>query len=96
MGPNIQKPNEVEESDEDSLPSDDSDSEGSTKKRDYQLALIRRFEFSSKLQRMSVIVKNLANNSFRTYVKGSPEMIRELCNPTTLPNNFEEILEIYT
>jgi magnesium-transporting ATPase (P-type) len=25
----------------------------------YQIALIRRFDFSSKLQRMSVIVRNL-------------------------------------
>lgn len=81
----------------DSLPSDNEDSfDDEPKFRDYQLALIRRFEFSSKLQRQSVIVKNLANNSFRTFVKGSPELIREHCNSSSLPNNYEEILEIYT
>ena len=62
----------------------------------YQLALIRRFDFSSKLQRMSVIVKSFLDQSFKTFVKGSPERIRELCRPDTLPTNFDEILEIYT
>lgn len=45
----------------------------------YQIALIRRFDFSSKLQRMSVIAKNMYDDTFRSYVKGSPERIRELC-----------------
>lgn len=45
---------------------------------------------------MSVIVKNFADNSFRSYVKGSPERIKDLCDPSSLPANFEEILEIYT
>jgi len=58
--------------------------------------LIRRFDFSSKLQRMSVIVKNFIDNSFRVYVKGSPERIKELCKDSSLPKNYDEILEIYT
>lgn len=58
----------------------------------YQLALLRRFDFSSKLQRMSVIIRNFIDFSFRAYVKGSPEKIRELCRPETLPSNFDEIL----
>ena len=58
----------------------------------YQLALVRRFDFSSKLQRMSVIVRNFFDFSFKAYVKGSPEKIRELCRPETLPANYEEIL----
>jgi cation-transporting ATPase 13A3/4/5 len=45
---------------------------------------------------MSVIVKNFTDNSFRSYVKGSPERIQELCIPSSLPDNFEEILQIYT
>ena len=64
--------------------------------KNYQLALIRRFDFSSKLQRMSVIVKNFLDSSFRSYVKGSPEKIREMCRPETLPSNFDEVLGIYT
>ncbi len=62
----------------------------------YQLALIRRFDFSSKLQRMSVIVKSFLDNTFKAFVKGSPERIRELCLPHSLPSNFDEILQIYT
>jgi cation-transporting P-type ATPase 13A2 len=60
--------------------------------KNYQIALIRRFDFSSKLQRMSVIVKNFLDSSFRSYVKGSPEKIRELCRPGSLPSNFDEVL----
>ena len=45
---------------------------------------------------MSVIIKNFLDESFKTFVKGSPERIRELCRPDTLPKNFDEILEIYT
>lgn len=65
-------------------------------KNNYQIALIRRFDFSSKLQRMSVIVKNFMDSSFRSYVKGSPERISELCKPSSLPSNYEEVLKIYT
>jgi cation-transporting ATPase 13A3/4/5 len=45
---------------------------------------------------MSVIIKNFADNSFRSFVKGSPERIKDLCDPSSLPSNFEEMLEIYT
>jgi magnesium-transporting ATPase (P-type) len=29
-------------------------------------------------------------------VKGSPERIKDLCLDHTLPDNFDEILEVYT
>lgn len=45
---------------------------------------------------MSVIVKSFLDQSFKAFVKGSPERIRELCKPETLPRNFDEILEKYT
>lgn len=45
---------------------------------------------------MSVIVKNRVDQSFRCYVKGSPEKVFELCLPETLPANFNKQLEIYT
>jgi cation-transporting P-type ATPase 13A2 len=69
---------------------------GNVSSQNYQLALIRRFDFSSKLSRMSVIVKNFSDNTFRAYVKGAPERLKELCDPSSIPNNYEEILEIYT
>lgn len=59
------------------------------------IGIIRRFEFSSKLQRMSVIVKNLQDNKFRIHVKGSPEKLRELCRADTIPKTFHKILDVY-
>jgi len=61
-----------------------------------EIGIIRRFEFSSKLQRMSVIVKNLQESGFKAHIKGSPEKIRELCKPESVPDNFHHILEKYT
>ncbi len=45
---------------------------------------------------MSVITKNFIDHSFRAYVKGSPEMIRSLCTNDSVPDNYEEILQVYT
>ena len=62
----------------------------------YELGIMRRFDFESKLQRMSSIVKSLTGTSFMCYCKGSPEKISELCQPNTLPENFTEVLNRYT
>lgn len=61
-----------------------------------QIGIIRRFEFSSKLQRMSVVVRNLNEDKFRVYVKGSPEKMREICKPETIPKEFHRILDYYS
>lgn len=45
---------------------------------------------------MSVIVKNKFDQTFRAYVKGSPEKIADLCDRSTLPANFDSVLETYT
>ena len=62
----------------------------------YKNALIRRFEFSSSLQRFSVICKNSIEENFKAFVKGSPEKIWELCRPETLPSDYDEVLARYT
>ena len=62
----------------------------------YELGIIRRFDFESKLQRMSTIVKNIPETNFLCFCKGSPEKISELCNENTLPDNFNEVLNKYT
>jgi magnesium-transporting ATPase (P-type) len=67
-----------------------------TDKITYTSNLIRRFDFSSALQRMSVICKNTVDNKYRVFVKGSPEKISELCRPETMPQDYLEILEQYT
>ncbi len=45
---------------------------------------------------MSVIVKDCLSNGYKSFVKGSPERIRELCTRESVPSNYEEILQIYT
>jgi len=58
--------------------------------------MLRRFDFESKLQRMSVLVRSNQDNSYRVHLKGSPEKVQELCIPETLPSDFQEILDGYT
>jgi cation-transporting ATPase 13A3/4/5 len=62
----------------------------------YHLGIVKRFDFSSKLQRMTTISKNINENYFKAFCKGSPEKVRELCKPGTIPLNFDEILNQYT
>ena len=62
----------------------------------YELGIIRRFDFSSKFQRMSTLVKNLTQPNFTCYCKGSPEKLRELCQPKTIPSDFIQQLNYYT
>jgi len=61
-----------------------------------QLGILKRFDFNSRLQRMSVIVKNMNTEKIRLYAKGSPEKISELSRTETLPNNFNEVLALHT
>ena len=62
----------------------------------YELGIVRRFDFSSKLQRMSVIVKDVNDQHYKFFCKGSPEKIKELCQPDTIPSDFNEQLIKYT
>ena len=65
-------------------------------KSHYELGIVKRFDFESKLQRMSVIAKNISEENYICFCKGSPEKIAELCQRKTLPDNFKEILTKYT
>ena len=62
----------------------------------YELGIMRRFDFESKLQRMSSVVKSITGTSFMCYCKGSPEKISELCQENTIPDNFNDVLNRYT
>jgi len=62
----------------------------------YELGVVRKFEFSSNLQRMSVVVKNKNEDYFKIYTKGSPEKVKDLCREDTFPKNFDTMLSKFT
>ena len=62
----------------------------------YELSIIRRFNFDYANQRLSVLVKNMNNNYFKIFCKGSPEKIKEVCDNTTIPNDFNEVYKYYS
>ncbi|KAI8975910.1 Ca-transporting ATPase [Trametes punicea] len=61
-----------------------------------ELGVIRTFEFVSALRRMSVIVKRLKSNSMEIYVKGAPEVMADICDKSTFPSNYDDLLSYYT
>ena len=65
-------------------------------KSHYEIGIVRRFDFSPKLQRMTTIIKNVNEQYFKVFCKGSPEKIKELCKQNTIPPNFNELLNSYT
>ena len=45
---------------------------------------------------MSVVVKNYQENIFRLHVKGSPEKIKLVSDPKSLPRDYDDILNYYS
>jgi cation-transporting ATPase 13A3/4/5 len=48
-----------------------------------ELGVIRTFDFVSSLRRMSVVVKRFKSSSMEIYVKGAPEVMVEICEPSS-------------
>ncbi|KAI0081294.1 hypothetical protein K474DRAFT_1768739 [Panus rudis PR-1116 ss-1] len=61
-----------------------------------ELGVIRTFEFVSALRRMSVIVKRLKSNSMEVYVKGAPEVMADICEKDSFPQDYDDLLSYYT
>ncbi|XP_010132858.1 PREDICTED: probable cation-transporting ATPase 13A2, partial [Buceros rhinoceros silvestris] len=66
------------------------------RKHQSPVGILRRFPFSSSLQRMSVLVKLPGEASAHIYVKGAPEMVASLCTRETVPVDFSQMLRHYT
>jgi len=67
-----------------------------------QAAPQKLFQFSSEVQRMSVVTRvveeqqeGFTEPSTRVFCKGSPEMIQKLCIPDTIPSDYTSVLENY-
>ena len=73
-----------------------SDDEEKIIKKHYEIGVVRTFEFSSKLQRLSVLVRDVNEDYYKFFTKGSPEQIRDLCLPETIPLDYNEVLKKYT
>ncbi|XP_065334220.1 polyamine-transporting ATPase 13A3-like [Cloeon dipterum] len=61
-----------------------------------QVGIIQQFQFSSSLQRMSVITRTLGHKEVFVVSKGSPEKISSLSIPETVPENFHSVLMQYS
>lgn len=60
------------------------------------VGILRQFPFSSSLQRMSVVTRQFSGSQYVVYAKGAPEKIASLCDPNTIPEDFNEVLHGYT
>lgn len=86
--------NDSNDNSHDNDSNDDNDEE--EEEDEYEIGIIRRFEFSSNLQRMSVVTRSLTDTKFRVFTKGSPEKIKELSIPESIPKDFHQVLTYYT
>ncbi|KAH6622255.1 P-type ATPase-like protein [Boeremia exigua] len=65
-------------------------------RKPVELGVLRQFEFVSQLRRASVIVRRFGSKSGDIYVKGAPEVMKEICRPESFPTDYEELLAFYT
>ena len=61
-----------------------------------EIGIVKQFQFSSDHQSMSVIVRDLSAMNFKIFCKGSPEKMKMISNPESIPDNFHQILDRYT
>lgn len=66
-------------------------SKGDMQGRPSTLLILQRFRFSSKLKRMSVIMREDTNNTSWVLSKGAPEIIKELLDSGSIPRNYDAI-----
>ena len=64
--------------------------------RDLVYNVYRRFEFLSEVGRMSVVAQAEGRKEIRVYAKGAPEIMKTLCEPSSIPKNYDERLADYT
>ncbi|MBN3324731.1 AT132 ATPase, partial [Atractosteus spatula] len=56
------------------------------------LAILRRFPFSSALQRMGVVIRATGETAALAFLKGAPEMVASLCRRDSVPASFSMTL----
>ncbi|EEQ36531.1 hypothetical protein CLUG_00654 [Clavispora lusitaniae ATCC 42720] len=63
-------------------------------KETYGYKILKEYEFVAALRRMSVLADK--DDKRYVYTKGAPEVMLDICDPATIPSNFEELLHQYT
>lgn len=63
---------------------------------DERMEIIQQYQFSSTLQRMSVIARSGRSGKFIAFTKGSPEMILSLSVPQSIPSDIMVTLKCFT
>lgn len=58
--------------------------------------IVKRYLFDASLQRSSVLIEDFESGQRIVYTKGSPEALRTVCNPATLPPNYMEKVRAYS
>lgn len=61
-----------------------------------ELAVLRSFEFVSHLRRASAVVRQRGDTGANIFVKGAPEVMRDICTPSSIPADFDDLLSYYT
>lgn len=72
------------------------DNEDDPSRKAVELGVLKSFEFVSQLRRASVIVRQFGSKSGQVYVKGAPEVMKDICRPESFPTDYEELLAFYT
>lgn len=61
-----------------------------------ELAVLKSFEFVSHLRRASVVVRQNGDPGVSIYVKGAPEVMKDICTDVSIPSDFDDLLSYYT
>lgn len=64
--------------------------------RDKYYNITKVFEFDSNRKRISVLVNNENDGSYRLFCKGAAEVVKTLCLPETVSQSFDELLNDYS
>ncbi|KFD65864.1 hypothetical protein M514_07049 [Trichuris suis] len=64
--------------------------------RSCEIGILKQYPFSSDLQRMSVLTRELSSSNIVLYCKGAPETVANLCIADSLPSNYEYTLSSFT
>ena len=89
LTPSVARPPQGEEFDAD-------DDFTDPNRKPIQLGVLKTFEFVSQLRRASVVVRQFGAKDGNVYVKGAPEVMKEICRPESFPSDYEDLLGYYT